>query len=92
MCLHSVPQSSHKSTILQNTNESSPNDGRTQSTSFSPNKTSAFTSKVIMPTTKRSLGARSDISTDEEAELTLNKKKVKQEGNFDFSSSIYLLL
>jgi len=92
MCLHNVPQPSQKANPPQTQNESSPNDGRTQATSFSPNKGSAFSSKIVMPTTKRSLGARSDISTDEEAELTLNKKKVKQEGNLSLVRHIFTII
>ena len=82
ICLHNVPQSTQKLLLSQQNTESSSNDGRTQANAFSPNKTSAFSSKVILPTTIRTNAAKSDASTDEEVELSLNKKKVKQESNF----------
>lgn len=83
MCLHNMTQSLNKASPKQNSSETS-EDARTHVNLHSPNKTSNVLGKMAQVNIKRSLATRSDVSTDEESDLSLNKKKVKTEGNFYF--------
>lgn len=83
MCLHNMTQTQNKASPKQSSSETS-EDTRTQPNSHSPNKTSNILSKKAQTNIKKSLATRSDVSTDEESDFSLNKKKVKTEGNFYF--------
>jgi len=82
-CLHNMTQTLNKASPKQNANETS-EDTRTHQIPLSPNKMFHIMGKGAQINIKRPLGTRSDVSTDEESELSLNKKKVKTEGNFYF--------
>jgi len=78
MCLHNMTQTLNKASPKQSASET-PEDTRTHQNPLSPNKMMNILGKGAQINIKRSLATRSDVSTDEESEFSLNKKKVKAE-------------